>query len=74
MHPKLKDVYNPENFRAIGHQLVDLLADSLHNNLDKSREKVIDYISPEKHYTAWDEMSTSEPITIFKKILENSIL
>ncbi|MBK8819486.1 MAG: pyridoxal-dependent decarboxylase [Saprospiraceae bacterium] len=73
MHPKLKDVYNPENFRAIGHQLVDLLADSLHNNLDKSREKVIDYISPEKNYTAWEEMSRSEPITVFKKILENSI-
>jgi L-2,4-diaminobutyrate decarboxylase len=73
MNPKLKDVYNPESFRAIGHQLVDLLADSLNNNLNKEREKVIDYIQPEKNYNHWDKITSSEPLSLFQKILDNSI-
>jgi L-2,4-diaminobutyrate decarboxylase len=44
------DLYDPERFRALGHRMVDLLADHLR---DVARGPVMPWIAPEEAVAAW---------------------
>lgn len=69
----LKEVYDAEKFRILGHQLIDQLADNLQLNLSRSRDKVIDFIAPDQSYAYWEAASFSDMETFFKTVMERSI-
>ncbi len=71
----LKEAYDPEQFRSIGHQLIDLLADHLEIAQTASENKVLPYQSPEKELDFWQQhfLNNETPIDMFKTILEHSI-
>ena len=69
----LEDVYDPERFRKIGHELIDLLADNLSTNIHHKRDKVFEYTDPDQLFNQWQQEQDSDPISLFKKIQENSI-
>jgi len=69
----LEKVYNPDSFRELGHQLIDLLADELTKNVAQTTDKVIDYIDPDDNYDQWTKIHFDHPIDYFRKIIENSI-
>lgn len=72
----LKAAYDPENFRNIGHQLIDLLSDHLSQAQTASKDKVLNYRSPEKELEFWKEhfqSSQLNPVDTFKAILLHSI-
>ncbi|MFZ1705561.1 MAG: pyridoxal-dependent decarboxylase [Saprospiraceae bacterium] len=73
MSSLLEQAYNPEEFRELGHQLVDFLADNLKQNIRGLRPKVIEYISPDENYIDWGQWENKDPIAFFQKILDNSI-
>ena len=70
---KLEKVYDSEEFRKSGHALVDMLADDLKANLDRTNEKVIDFIDPDQNYQNWSDRSFADPVEYFKAVMENSI-
>lgn len=71
----LKEAYDPEEFRTIGHQLIDLLADHLKHAQTASENKVLPYQSPEKELDFWQQhfQSNESSIDTFKTILDHSI-
>ena len=72
-HSLLQSVYDPENFRKLGHQLVDQLADLLAQNLEQVNDKVIDWTTPEEEYQFWVNQSSSSPDEIFQLITQRAI-
>jgi L-2,4-diaminobutyrate decarboxylase len=71
----LKEAYDAEQFRTLGHQLIDLLADHLGNAQTAKKEPVLSYQSPEKELAFWQEHfhSDASSIDTFKAILNHSI-
>ncbi|MBK8625620.1 MAG: pyridoxal-dependent decarboxylase [Saprospiraceae bacterium] len=69
----LKKVYDPETFRATGHQLIDMLADHLQACLQDSSGKVIAYKQPDENYTFWAHEKFDSPMDYFNQVKENSI-
>ncbi len=69
----IKQVYQPDDFRQLGHQLVDVLADHLQSAMGGDAQKVLDYQSPEDVFAAWMTDEDTEPLTILKHILTQSI-
>jgi L-2,4-diaminobutyrate decarboxylase len=69
----LEKVYDPEQFRKTAHNLVNILADNLEANLNRSAEKVIDHIHPDTNYKWWLEKKFDSPEEYFTEVLNNSI-
>ncbi|MDT7831763.1 aminotransferase class I/II-fold pyridoxal phosphate-dependent enzyme [Flavobacteriaceae bacterium S356] len=71
----LKEAYDPQNFRDIGHQLIDLLADHLEDAQTASKNVVLPYKAPEDELLFWQQhlQSSASPIDTFKTVLEHSI-
>ncbi|MBW1296988.1 pyridoxal phosphate-dependent decarboxylase family protein [Aquimarina litoralis] len=71
----LKKVYNPTDFREIGHQLVDMLADHLEHVQTDSDSPVIRFKDPEEELSYWKDDMSSETnmMDFYKKILDRSI-
>ncbi|MHA7057219.1 pyridoxal phosphate-dependent decarboxylase family protein [Aquimarina sp. M1] len=71
----LEQLYSPSDFREIGHELVDVLADHLDQVQSQKELPVLTYQHPEKELTYWkDDMSSDTGLMDFyKKILERSI-
>ncbi|MFK8104971.1 MAG: aspartate aminotransferase family protein [Saprospiraceae bacterium] len=71
---KLREAYDPESFRKLGHQLVDLLADYLqaaaHEEIPANA-----WQAPDDQLAYWQqyEVDPATPLTLFEDILERSI-
>ncbi|MBE0636929.1 MAG: aminotransferase class V-fold PLP-dependent enzyme [Bacteroidales bacterium] len=70
----LEQAYNPEKFRALGHDLIDLLAGHLEGAV-KGEGKVLKWKSPADQLKNWQEnILTDQPLVdFFREIIENSI-
>jgi len=69
----IRQVYDPDEFRQLGHQLVNILADHLQTAMSGEQQKVLDYHLPEDVFAGWMMDEETDPMTIFQKILEQSI-
>lgn len=73
----LEQAFDPEEFRALGHQLIDLLADHLQHVENDANAKVIDYVEPEDELAYWEhdaqQLGTGEPLAFFEDTLRHSI-
>jgi L-2,4-diaminobutyrate decarboxylase len=74
MKPTLQDAFNPENFRKLGHEIINLLADHLNNSIN-GEIKVIDWKEPADQLKYWREnaQKSQNPAELFSNVLENSI-
>lgn len=73
---ELSNLYSPNDFREIGHQLVDMLADHLEQvQSDSNNVPVIKYRNPEEELSYWknDLSSSSDMMDFYKEILDRSI-
>lgn len=52
---KLKNVYDPSEFRRLGHEMVDLLADHLESMQSNTPGKVLAYQDPAEELRFWQE-------------------
>ncbi|WP_299443784.1 aminotransferase class I/II-fold pyridoxal phosphate-dependent enzyme [uncultured Aquimarina sp.] len=71
----LKKLYNPSDFREIGHQLVDMFADHLDQVQTQKEQPVLTYQDPEKELAYWKEdmSSDTDMMDFYQKILDRSI-
>ncbi len=71
----LESVYDPSNFRNIGHEIIDLLADHIEKVQTDSEEPVLIYREPKDELLFWkqDFSSDSEILDVFDNILKHSI-
>lgn len=74
-HHLLQQAYDAEQFRNIGHELIDLLADHIETAQTASKEVVLPYQSPDKEFEFWKQHLSEEStaIDVFKTILKHSI-
>ncbi|MDY8135790.1 pyridoxal phosphate-dependent decarboxylase family protein [Aquimarina sp. 2201CG5-10] len=72
---ELEKAYDPSNFRSLGHQLIDLLADHLEGVQTNEEQPVLVYRDPETELDFWkqDFASDSEIMDVFKNIIGHSI-
>jgi L-2,4-diaminobutyrate decarboxylase len=69
----LKEVYDAENFRKIGHELMDDLADHLKDSLSGKSEKVIRYNTPDDEKAFWEDfLANGEASHFFTKVLRHT--
>lgn len=66
-------VFDPEEFRRLGHNLIDMLADNLAYNTSSARPKVIDFVDPDQNLTDWQNYESTNPEDYFRKVMENSM-
>ncbi len=73
-HPVLEKLYHPENYRTIGHQLIDILADYLNQNY-KNDIKVNNYQNAIDSLHSWEKFLSEDHdlLAFFKKILNDSM-
>ncbi|GAA4271689.1 aminotransferase class I/II-fold pyridoxal phosphate-dependent enzyme [Aquimarina gracilis] len=71
----LKKVYDPSEFRALGHQVVDLLASHIENVQTNREFPVLPYRDPEEELDFWkkDFSSQNGVLDTFNEILDHSI-
>lgn len=71
----LQQAYDSEQFRTVGHELIDLLADHLETAQSASKEVVLPYQLPEKELDFWQQHLSKEvsAIEMFKTIVAHSI-
>jgi len=75
---RLAEAYSPANFRALGHQLIDLVADHLEKTQDPENQQLINYREPEEELKFWQNDlakagKEGASLTFFEDILEHSI-
>ncbi|NRA50194.1 MAG: pyridoxal-dependent decarboxylase, partial [Phaeodactylibacter sp.] len=71
----LQSAYDPEKFRALGHQLIDLLADHLATVQDR-QVPATSFTPPDAQAAFWQEdlsKPSDNPIDYFKEILGRSV-
>ncbi len=71
----LQQLYSPSDFREIGHQLVDMLADHLDEVQSQKENPVLAFKDPEKELAFWkrDMSSDASMLDFYQKILDRSI-
>ncbi len=71
----LEKAYDPSDFRKLGHQVVDMLADHIEMVQTNAEHPVIPYKDPEDELAYWqqDFSSDTEILDVFKNILNHSI-
>ena len=74
MNTKLEDAFNPEQFRKMGHEIIDLIANHL-GNTTNNRTKVINWKEPAEQLAFWqDNLQKNQPLgAFFSDVLHNSI-
>jgi len=74
----LQEIYDPEQFRLKGHQLVDLLADQLKASWEGVPPKVIPETQPEAAYQSWAADKEVSPdtdlLSYFRRVIDQSTL
>ncbi len=68
----LQKAFDPASFRALGHNLIDLLADMLIADQSGSG-KVIDFVSPEDQLSYWRQYEIDNPSQFFKDLILRGI-
>lgn len=74
--PRLQQAYDPQAFRQMGHQLIDLLADHLELVQQAGDNPLIQYHSPEKELAFWQNdfaKAPADPLDFFQHVLDHSI-
>lgn len=74
----LAQAYSPANFRALGHQLIDLLADHLEKAHAPGNQQLINYRDPEDELKFWQNDfahagQEGSALRFFEDILDHSI-
>ena len=70
----LQKAYSADEFRKMGHELIDRLADHLQNSVDAKSEKVIDWHIPEEEHDFWNEhMENGNPEEIAELLIKRCI-
>ena len=71
----IKDVYNIDDFRAVGHEVVDLMADYLQKAIKGTDMPVMNWKAPDTQFDYWDSYAIKGKSTteFFEDILSNSI-
>ena len=70
----LTKAYSAEEFRRLGHEMIDQLADHLQNSLNRQSAKVIDWCVPEDEHAYWHSyMAKGDPDQIAQLIIERCI-
>ena len=74
MEEKLREVYNPDNFKKAGYELIDLITDYL-VDVEKGNIPVNNFEEPETQLAFWKnyELGNESPATLFKEIIDRSI-
>lgn len=75
MRPKQAPLYDPEYFRSLGHEIIDILADHLKDSLETKRPQVLPWRPPDQQMQHWKEIDHTdmEPKALFQEILSHSI-
>ena len=69
----LKDIYTPNNFRELGHQLIDLLAKHLETTINGQNTRTIQWNLPENELAFWKEfLVTGKKTSFFEEILKRT--
>jgi L-2,4-diaminobutyrate decarboxylase len=78
MENSLHTAFDAENFRRLGHQLIDKLADHLRTSALGEKDKVLDWLPPEAQLAYWEqdwrEAPRGDPIAFFDEVLSRSTL
>ncbi len=72
----LNQVYDVQDFRSWGHQLIDLLSDYIQTVQNQSDYPVLPYKTPEEELLHWQQNFNNgigEPLHLFSEILQHSI-
>ncbi len=72
----LKAAYDPENFRTLGHQLIDQLADQLQQMLEgrESGTPAIPWAAPNEAFEYWSKARwDGDPMQLLKAVAEKSV-
>lgn len=72
----LKKAYSTSEFREIGHQLVDLMADHIENIQLNREEQVLRYRTPDEELAFWQKDFLAEEkdiMSFFQNVLDHSI-
>lgn len=71
----LQEAFDAANFRALGHQVIDLLANHLEQSQQHPDYLVYPYQNPEDALAYWEKdfQSDSTPIEVFDAVLKRSI-
>ncbi len=74
MEDKLREVYNPDNFKKAGYELIDLISGYL-KNAEQGDIPVNNFEEPEKQLEFWKnyELGNNPPVKLFKDIIDRSI-
>ena len=77
MESKISNAFSPEDFRANGHQLIDILADHLSKSQSNDPAPTISLETPDDQLKFWQDdlnsPSLDDPRELFKNILSRSI-
>lgn len=75
MTKKLQDIYDVEQFRKLGHQLIDRLADHHQATLEGHTKQTLPWQEPDDMLQFWqsDEAQSMTPEQLFATILERSV-
>ena len=66
-------VYDSENFRKLGHQLIDTLANHLHQSVHGLSDKVLNWNLPDAEHEFWkDFLIHGEKNELFSEIIQHS--
>ena len=71
----LQSAYDPERFRAVGHELIDMLADHL-KSVQSREQQAIAYLPPGEQATFWQDdliNGAGSPTHFFQEILSRSL-
>lgn len=72
----LDQAYDPAHFRAVGHQVIDQLADHL-EALQRREGAAIPFLPPEQSLALWaddlEKQAGGAPIDLFQKVLQHSV-
>ncbi|MEN8119071.1 MAG: aminotransferase class I/II-fold pyridoxal phosphate-dependent enzyme [Bacteroidota bacterium] len=73
----LKKAYNPEDFRKLGHEIVDLLADYLQSQKNDKKQKVLPWQNPDILLSKWQndfQNNNNQSIKyLYSELLNDSI-
>ena len=66
--------YSAEDFRKMGHQMIDQLADHLHTSIEGKSQRVIDWQIPEDEHLFWRNfMENGNPDDITQNLIQRCI-
>ena len=69
----LEQAFDPEQFRKLGHDVVDRLANHLTDWLDRKPDEAIPWESPASSLERWSDLAPIEMQTLFESVIDHSV-